>query len=141
MPGETTEVTIVEKPGVLLKGRIVVSDGAPIDWVKDRVVVRVERESLRYAPGWNGKDEKKLEAVDYWTSPVAREFSNSRRMTDLDVRPDGSFVSVERVIAGDYLLFATFKNASMNRKISITPEQETLSELDLGSIELRRRGK
>ena len=141
MSGETTEVTIVEKPGVLLKGRIVIPDGTTIDWIKDRVVVRVERESLRHAPGWSGNDEKKLEAVDYWTSPVAREFSNSRRMTDLDVRSDGSFVSVERVTAGDYLLFAVFKNASMNRKISISPEQETLPELDIGSLELRPRGK
>jgi len=69
--------------------------------------------------------------------------ARARRMTDLDVRPDGSFVSVERVTAGDYLLFASFKNASMNRsrKLSITPEQELLPEIDIGSIELRSRAK
>jgi RNA polymerase sigma factor (sigma-70 family) len=137
-PGETTQVTIVEKPGVLLKGRVTAAS-ADIDWIKDRVVVRVERESLRHAPGWNSRNDDKLEAVDYWTSPVAREFSTSRRMTDLDVRADGSFVSVERVPAGDYLLFAVFKNASTNRKITITPQQEILAELDLGAIELRGR--
>jgi hypothetical protein len=142
-PGESTQVTIIEKPGVLLKGHVVAPEGVAIDWQKDRIVFRVERESLRYAPGWSSKDDGKLEAVDYWTSPVTREYVNSRRMMDLDVRNDGSFVSVERVPAGDYLLFAVFKNASnnSNQKITISPEQEALPELSIGSIELRSRSR
>jgi hypothetical protein len=141
MPGQATEVTIVEKPGVLLKGRVIAPEGVVIDWGKDRIVLRIERESLRFAPGWSSKDDNKLEAVDYWTSQVARDFVNSRRMTDLDVRNDGSFVSVERVPAGDYGLWAEFKNASTHQKITISAEQETLTELNIGAIELRSRNR
>jgi len=135
-PGETTEVTIAEQPGVLVKGRLVAGGGATIDWLKDRIILRIERESLRYAPGWNSKDDGKLEAVDYWSSQVAREFVNSRRGTDLDVKEDGSFVSVERVPAGEYLLFAAFKKGSANRQVTISAEQEALPELNIGSVEL-----
>jgi hypothetical protein len=66
---------------------------------------------------------------------------NSRRGTDLDIQEDGSFVSVERVPAGEYLLFAGFKKASANRKITISAEQEALPELNIGSVELIRQNR
>ena len=135
--GQTTQVTIVENPGVLLKGRLIMSEARMIDWNKEKTIFRVERESLRFAPGWRSEDDKKLEAVDYWTSPLAREFVNSRHMTDLRISDDGTFISVERVVAGDYELFAIFKSAQTHRKISISEEQVLLPEFDLGAIELK----
>ncbi len=134
-PGQTTRVTIVEQPGVWLKGRLIAPEGRPNDWNKEKTIFRVERVSLRLAPGWRSKDDNKLEAVDYWTSRVAREFVNSRRMADLRINDDGSFISVERVPADDYEVFAIFKTAQTHRKISISSEEEQLPELDIGAIE------
>jgi len=38
-------------------------------------------------------------------------------------------------------IFGHFKNASAKRKITISPEQEALPELDIGTIELQVSGR
>ncbi|MCI0536004.1 MAG: sigma-70 family RNA polymerase sigma factor [Verrucomicrobiales bacterium] len=137
MAGETTNVRITEQPGAVLKGRFIAPPDRVIDWNKDLILVRVELEALRRVPGWNSRDEGKLEAVEFWTSVGAREFVNARRMISFRVSDDGSFVSVERVPTGEYRFSAVFKNASMNRKLTVTPEDEQLPHVDLGEVELR----
>jgi hypothetical protein len=97
----------------------------------------MELQALRFAPGWSSRDENTLAAVEYWSSPTARQFVNSFRMVSLKVADDGSFVSVERAPAGVYEFFAVAKKASMHRIITIRPEDEQLPYFDLGAIELR----
>jgi integrase len=120
----------------LYKGRFITPPDRMIDWDKDLILARVELESLRQAPGWSSLDEGKLEAVEFWTSVVAREFINARRMISLRVSGDGSFISVERVPAGEYQFTAVFKTASMNRKLTVTPEDAQLPHVDVGDVEL-----
>ncbi|MCI0540766.1 MAG: sigma-70 family RNA polymerase sigma factor [Verrucomicrobiales bacterium] len=137
LPGETTQITIAERTGTLLKGRFLAPPGRSMDWNKDLILARVELESLRSPPGWNPLDEGKLASVEFWTSSAGREFVNARRMVSLRVGGDGSFLSVERVPAGEYRFSAVFKNASLNRKLIITSEDEQLPDFDLRDIELR----
>jgi hypothetical protein len=79
-----------------------------------------------------------LKAVDYWTSPIARQHVNSVTMISLRVADDGTFVSVERVPAGEYQLDAVFKSASVhNRVVTVSTTEGQLVELDLGAVQLR----
>ncbi|MCI0745270.1 MAG: sigma-70 family RNA polymerase sigma factor [Verrucomicrobia subdivision 3 bacterium] len=136
-PGETTAIKIVEQPGALLKGKFVPPAGQTIDWSKGSILAHVELEGLRSPPGWSSRSEGKLEAVDFWTSPAGREFASARRTVSLRINNDGSFISVERVPAGQHEFFGFFKNTSVRRKLTISAEEEELPHVDLGLIELR----
>jgi hypothetical protein len=59
------------------------------------------------------------------------------RMVSLRVNEDGSFISVERVPAGDYRFTAIFKNVSVTRMFTVSAGDEQLPEVNLGSIALR----
>ena len=103
---------------------------------RDAILIRyVEGRGMRESRGAPGRHR------GCGQEAVAREFVNSRRDINLDVRNDGSFVSVERVPAGDYRLWAAFKNASTHQKVTVSEEQEALAELDIGVIELRGRNR
>lgn len=137
VPGETTRVVMAEQAGAVLTGRFEAPPGKPIVWTRDLVLARVELSSLRFAPGWNAREEGTLAAVEYWSSEAGRGFVNARRMVSLCVEGDGSFRSVERVPAGEYRLEAVFKGASAHRTVLIAPEDETRASMDVGSIGLR----
>ena len=136
-PGETTEVIIVERQGAVVKGRLVAPANKPVNWIKDMVHMQMTLESSRFAPGFSAKDEGTLAAVDFWTSPVARQYINSRISVSFRRTEDGSFISVERVPAGEYQFSVTAKNAWAHRKVTVTPQDEQQPYLELGTIELQ----
>jgi len=134
-PGETTYVVITQQPGTLMKGRLIAPAGKTINWSNDLMLVRVELVSSR--PPIRSSDERKIEAVEFWTSEAGREFVNARRMISFRLHDDGSFTSVERVPRGDYQFHAIFKNATVSKKLAVTADDQELSTMDLGVLGLR----
>jgi hypothetical protein len=133
-PGETTTVIISERAGAMVKGRL-----TPVPQLRapsDSVILHFNPDPIIPAPFQELPPEQRIrKEFEFWNSPAGRERINSPRQTyTARFYPDGSFVSLERVPAGNYRLGAVFKNTSASRKVVVTEEQDVI---DLGEIQLR----
>jgi hypothetical protein len=133
-PGKTTTVTIRERAGTLVQGKL-----TPVPQLSapgDHVVLHFNPDPIIPAPFQDVRpEERPRKEFEFWSSPAGRERINSSRRTyTARFYPDGSFVSIERIPAGNYRFIAVFKNTSASRKVVVTEEQDLI---DLGEIQLR----